>query len=105
MKGQLSCTVLRGLRGSNAPPATRLHGGMAAIPLNQHAHPVFVRDSDSVPRYPKGLPMLPTSAFAHTNGFRAQHYPCQLLFPSPTRATCDHKQFQEAKVCVKYSNV
>ncbi len=26
MKGQLSCTVLRGLRGSNAPPATRLAG-------------------------------------------------------------------------------
>lgn len=84
-----------------------LHGGIAAIPKNQHAHPVFLRDADGVPRCPKGLRMVPTYAFAHTNGYRAQRYRCPLLFPAPTGATCDHEQFKKgkAKGCVKDINV
>jgi hypothetical protein len=82
-----------------------LHGGIAAIPLNQHAHPVFVRDADGTPRCPKGLRMVPTSAFAHTNGYRAQRYRCPLLYPSPSAQTCDHTQFTKEKGCVKDINV
>jgi len=82
-----------------------LHGGIAAIPLNQHAHPIFVRDADGVPRCPKGLRMVPTYAFAHTNGYRAQRYRCPFLYPSPTGHTCDHEQFKKGKGCVKDINV
>ena len=49
-----------------------LHGGIAAIPLNQHAHPVFQRDADGTPRCPKGLLMHPTFQFQHTHGYRAK---------------------------------
>ena len=49
-----------------------LHGGIGAIPLNQHAHPTFSRDADGTPMCPKGLPMHPTFQFQHTNGYRAQ---------------------------------
>jgi hypothetical protein len=82
-----------------------VHGDIAAIPLNQHAHPVFVRDADGTPRCPKGLRMVPTSAFAHTNGYRAQRYRCPLLFPQATGETCDHAQFTKGKGCVKDINV
>jgi hypothetical protein len=82
-----------------------LHGGIAAIPLNQHAHPVFVRDADGVPRCPKELRMVPTYAFAHTNGYRAQRYRCPLLYPSPSGQSCDHPQFTKGKGCVKDINV
>jgi len=82
-----------------------LHGDIAAIPLNQHAHPVFVRDADGTPRCPKGLRMVPTSAFAHTNGYRAQRYRCPLLYPSPSGQNCDHAQFTKGKGCVKDINV
>src|SRR5258708_388261 len=74
-----------------------LRGGIAAIPLNQHAHPVFVRDADGVPRCPIGLRIHPTSQFQHTNGYRAQRYRCPLLYPAPTGQTCDHEQFRKAK--------
>ncbi|HEY6407075.1 MAG TPA: hypothetical protein VIY29_06390 [Ktedonobacteraceae bacterium] len=82
-----------------------LHGGIAAIPLNQHAHPVFVRDADGVPRCPKALRMVPTYAFAHTHGYRAQRYRCPLLFPERTGETCDHAQFTKGCGCVKDINV
>src|SRR3989440_2113269 len=35
------------------------HGGIAAIPLNQHGHPVYTRDADGAPLCPKKLPMYP----------------------------------------------
>ena len=76
-------------------------GGIAAIPLNQHAHPVFVRDTDGTPRCPIGLRMHPTYQFRHTNGYRAQRYRCPLLYPAPTGQTCDHEQFRKHKGCVK----
>jgi hypothetical protein len=82
-----------------------IRSGIAAIPLNQHAHPVFVRDADGVPRCPKGLRMQPTYQFQHTNGYRAQRYRCPLLFPQPTGQTCDHEQFGKGKDCVKDINI
>jgi hypothetical protein len=80
-------------------------GGMAAIPLNQHAHPVFVRDPDGTPRCPEGLRMHPTYQFQHTNGYRAQRYRCPLLYPTRTGQTCQHEQFAKGKGCVKDINI
>jgi Transposase DDE domain len=82
-----------------------VRGGIAAIPLNQHAHPVFVRDADGTPRCPIGLRMHPTYQFRHTNGYRAQRYRCPLLYPEPTGQTCDHEQFHKGKGCVKDINL
>jgi len=81
-----------------------LHGGIGAIPLNQHAHPTFSRDADGTPRCPKGLPMHPTFQFQHTNGYRAQRFRCPLLFPHVTAETCDHAQFAKGCGCVKDAN-
>ncbi len=81
------------------------HGGIAAIPLNQHGHPTFERDPDGVPLCPAGLRMQPTSQFQHTNGYRAQRYRCPLLFPEPTGQTCEHEQFAKGKGCVKDINI
>ena len=80
-------------------------GGMAAIPKNQHAHPIFVRDPDGVPRCPAGLRMQPTYQFRHTNGYRAQRYRCPLLYPARTGQTCQHEQFVKGKGCVKDCNI
>ena len=79
--------------------------GIAAIPLNQHAHPVFVRDADGTPRCPIGLRMSPTYQFQHTNGYRAQRYRCPLLYPQATGQSCDHEQFRKGKGCVKDINI
>ncbi|TME07711.1 MAG: hypothetical protein E6I80_11205 [Chloroflexi bacterium] len=81
-----------------------LHGGIGAIPLNQHAHPTFSRDADGTPRCPKGLLMHPTFPFQHTNGYRAQRFRCPLLFPHITGETCDHAQFTKGCGCVKDAN-
>jgi hypothetical protein len=81
-----------------------LHQGMGAIPLNQHAHPAYSRDADGTPVCPKGLRMQPTYQFTHTNGYRAQHFRCPLLFPQPTAERCDHAQFAKGKGCVKDVN-
>jgi hypothetical protein len=81
------------------------HGGIAAIPLNQHGHPVYRRDVDGVPLCPKGLRMHPTYQFQHTRGYRAQRYRCPLLSPEPTGACCDHEQFKKEKGCVKDINI
>ena len=80
-------------------------GGMAAIPKNQHAHPVFVRDADGTPRCPAGLRMHPTYQFQHTHGYRAQRYRCPLLYPARTGQSCDHEQFAKGKGCVKDINI
>jgi len=72
--------------------------------LNQHAHPVFIRDPDGTPRCPAGLRMHATYQFRHTNGYRAQRYRCPLLHPEPTGQTCDHEQFRKEKGCVKDIN-
>ncbi len=84
-----------------------LHGGIAAVPKNQHGHPTFERDADGVPLCPKRLRMHPTYQFAHGNGYRAQLYRCPLFFPTPQEgATCEHKQFNDkAKGCVKHINI
>jgi hypothetical protein len=80
-------------------------GGIAAIPLNQHAHPVYERDADGTPRCPIGLRMHPTYQFQYTKGYRAQRYRCPLLFPTRTGQTCQHEQFVKGKGCVKDINV
>ncbi|MBE3559898.1 MAG: hypothetical protein IMW89_11825 [Ktedonobacteraceae bacterium] len=56
------------------------HGGIAAVPLNQHGHPAFQRTADGTPLCPQGLPMTPTFQFAHTSGYRAQRFRCPFLF-------------------------
>lgn len=80
-------------------------GGIAAIPLNQHAHPLYTRDADGVPHCPIGLRMHPTYQFQHTNGYRAQRYRCPLLFPQRTGETCDQEQFRKGRGCVKDINL
>jgi hypothetical protein len=81
------------------------HGGIAAVPLNQHGHPTFKRDTDGVPLCPKGLRMQPKFQFNHTNGSRAQRYCCPLLYPERTGEDCDHEQFKKGKGCVKDINI
>lgn len=80
------------------------HGGIGAVPLNQHGHPVFERDPDGTPLCPIGLRMHPTYQFAHTNGYRAQRFRCPLLFPERTGEACAHPQFLKDKGCVKDVN-
>lgn len=80
------------------------HGGIGAVPLNQHGHPTFQRETDGVPLCPIQLRMTPTFTFAHTSGYRALRYRCPLLFPSPTGQTCAHAQFLKGKGCVKDVN-
>lgn len=68
------------------------HGGIAAVPLNQHSKTPPARLPDGTPRCPIGLPMHPTTQFQHTSGYRAQRFQCPLLFPEQTGATCTHEQ-------------
>ena len=79
--------------------------GIAAVPLNQHGHPLYTRDADGTPLCPMGWRMQPTYQFDHTNGYRAQRYRCPLLVPVPTGATCQHEQFLKGKGCVKDINI
>lgn len=80
------------------------HGGIAAVPLNQHGHPSVSRDDDGVPRCSRGFRMSPSYRFHHTRGYQAQRYHCPLLHPTPTGTTCDHEQFLKGKGCVKDAN-
>ena len=52
------------------------HGGIAAVPLNQHSKTPFARLADGTPCCPIGLPMHPTLPFNHTYGYRAQRFQC-----------------------------
>jgi hypothetical protein len=80
------------------------HGGIGAIPLNEHGHTPNKRDPDGTPLCAKGLRMHPTYQFNHTYGYRAQRFRCPLLFPENTGASCDHEQFAKGKGCVKDVN-
>ena len=80
------------------------HGGIAAVPLNQHSQPSAARLADGTPLCPIGLPMHPTLPFHHTYGYRAQRFQCPLLFPQATGTTCTHEQFKKGKGCVKDVN-
>jgi hypothetical protein len=62
-----------------------LHGGIGAVPLNQHAHPVYERVADGTPLCPKGWRMTPTYQFQHTNGFRAKPLPLSAPVSSTDR--------------------
>jgi hypothetical protein len=68
------------------------HGGIAAVPLNQHSKTPFARLADGTPLCPIGLPMHPTLQFKHTYGYRAQRFRCPLLFPEKTGASCAYDQ-------------
>ncbi len=81
-----------------------LHDGIGAVPLNQHAHPLYERATDGTPICPQVLPMQATFSFNHTNGYRALRFRCPLLFPQATGACCDHEQFAKGKGCVKDVN-
>jgi hypothetical protein len=81
------------------------HGGIGAIPKNQHGHPPVERDPDGVPLCAKGLRMHPTFTHKHPNGYKAQRYRCPLLHPEQTGETCDHEQFKKGKGCVKDINI
>jgi len=80
-------------------------GGTAAIPLNLRGHPAPQRLADGAPLCDRGLPMSPSYAFDHTDGYRAQEFRCPLLHPRPTAHTCDHAQFAKGPGCVKYINI
>jgi len=80
------------------------HGGISAVPLNQHSHPSYGRATDGTPYCEKGLLMQPTFQFDHTNGYRAHRFRCPLLCPEATGETCDHEQFAKGKGCVKDVN-
>ena len=84
-------------------PAAR-HGGIGAVPLNQHSQAFYGRAADGTPRCEQGLLMHPTYQFDHTNGYRSQRFRCPLLCPEPTGETCDHEQFAKGKGCVKDVN-
>ena len=81
-----------------------LHDGIAAVPLNGHGHHNGKRDKDGVPICAKGLRMLPSFQFEHTNGYRAQRFVCPLLFPHATGESCEHEQFHKGKGCQKDPN-
>src|SRR5262249_16787373 len=80
------------------------HGGIAAVPKNQHGHPVFERDPDGIPRCPIGLRMHPTFQFAHTYGYRAQRFQCPFILPSPPGVRCSHAHFAKGVGCKKDVN-
>ena len=80
------------------------HGGIGAVPLNQHGHSPFTRDPDATPRCQMGYRMVPTLAFQHTNGYRAQRFQCPFLHPQPTGQTCEVEQFVKGRGCVKDVN-
>src|SRR5579859_1768756 len=80
------------------------HGGIGAVPLNQHSHAFYGRATDGTPYCEKGLLMQPTFQFDHTNGYRAHRFRCPLLCPEATGETCDHEQFAKGKGCVKDVN-
>ena len=84
--------------------AAARHGGIGAVPKNQHGHPSVPRDADGVPRCSANLRMMPQLQFDHTSGYRAQRFVCPLLFPQASGERCEHEQFVKGKGCVKDVN-
>lgn len=82
--------------------AAARHGGIGAVPLNQHTKTHFT--SEGVPFCEKGLLMHPTIHYDHTYGYRTRRFQCPLLFPQATGESCDHEQFGKGKGCVKNIN-
>jgi hypothetical protein len=80
------------------------HGGIAAVPLNEHGHRTPKRDTDDVPFCERELRMQFRFDFSHTYGYHAKHYGCPLLHPTRTGQECSHEQFKKGKGCVKDIN-
>jgi hypothetical protein len=80
-------------------------GGIPAIPLNTRGHPAPRLGPNGHHLCPKDLEMVPTYAYRHTDGYRAQTLACPLLTPTPTGQPCDHEQYAKGVGCVKHINV
>ena len=80
-------------------------GGIPAIPLNTRGHPAPRLGPTGHHLCPRGHEMVPTYAYDHTDGYRAQTLACPLLRPTPTGAPCDHEQFAKGVGCVKHINI
>lgn len=80
-------------------------GGIPAIPRNTRGHPAPRLGPNGHHRCPRDLAMVPTYAYQHTDGYRAQTLACPLLTPTPTGTSCDHAQFATGVGCVKHSNI
>src|SRR5256885_4072777 len=79
------------------------HGGIAAVPLNEHGHKNLRRDTDGTPICEKGLRMHPSFEFNHPNGYRAKRFVCPLLFPQANGESCENPLFLK-KGCHKDPN-
>lgn len=84
--------------------AAARHGGIAAVPKNQHGHPDHHRDTDGVPFCEQGLRMAPRFLFQHSHGYQAQRFGCPLLFPTPTGETCPKLASNHGQGCHKDPN-
>jgi hypothetical protein len=84
--------------------AVARHGGIAAVPKNQHGHPEHQRDPDGVPLCSKGLRMTPRFFYRHSNGYRAQRFGCPLVFPTPTGESCEKLCNNHGQGCNKDPN-
>jgi hypothetical protein len=82
-----------------------LHGGIGAVALNQHDHPVYELDHDGTPLCPLGLRMHAQFVFRHTRDYQAQRFRCPLIFPQRLDFTCSHAQFASGRGCVKDLNI
>jgi len=80
------------------------HGGIAAVPLNQHGHEPVPRDADGVPLCAMGLRMIPSFDYQHPYGYTARRFRCPLLFPQPLDFTCKETPFATGRGCVKDPN-
>jgi hypothetical protein len=80
------------------------HGGIGAVPFNEHGHHTARYDHDAVPICELGRRMVPTFQFDHTHGYRAQQFRCPLLYPQSTGETCAHAQFVKGIGCRKAPN-
>jgi len=79
--------------------------GMAAIPLNLRGHPKPKLGHNGFHLCPQQQEMAPSYQYDHTKGYRAQVLRCPLLFPQPSKQTCDHQQFAKGYDCVKHINI
>ncbi len=84
--------------------AAARHGGIAAVPQNQHGHPHQQRDPDGVPRCARGLRMVPRFFYQHSYGYRAQRFGCPLIFPTPSGERCERLSLHHGQGCRKDPN-
>lgn len=74
-------------------------GGLPAIPRNTRGHPAPRLGPNGHHLCPRRHEMVPTYAYNHPDGYRAQTLACPLRTPSQTGAPCDHAQFAKGVGC------